>query len=193
MQDSASSGACSPQSLSIHSKGCEYEKPHLRHGGRAAVGGFALTAAAGEPEKYTLRYKFQPGETIRWEVEHLSMVRATVSRHTQTTETSSTSLKAWRVADVRPDGTATFEHRVEWVDMRQKLTGRDEVHYDSRTDGQAAAGLRDRRPVGRRPAGDRDHRPRTARSSSGSGIRVSKTTPRAIRRPPTSRPRTRAG
>ena len=40
----------------------------------------------------------------------------------------------WRVNGVRPDGSATFEHLVEWVDMRQKLTGRDEVHYDSRTD-----------------------------------------------------------
>ena len=102
-----------------------------------------LSAAAGEGQKYTLRYKFHPGETIRWEVEHRLMVRATVSRDTQTTETLSTSVSVWRVGKVQPDGAATFEHRVEWVDMRQKLTGRGEVHFDSRTDKTPPAGFED--------------------------------------------------
>ncbi len=103
----------------------------------------ALSAAAGEAETYTLRYKFHPGEVIRWEVEHQSQLRATVSKDTQNTETMSLSLKAWRVKDVRPDGSATFEHRVEWVDMRQTLTGRNEVHYDSRTDKKPPVGFED--------------------------------------------------
>ncbi len=76
--------------------------------------------------------------------EHRSMVRATVSRHTQTTETLSTSVNAVAGRQAfEPDGTATFEHRVEWVDMRQKLTGRDEVHYDSRTDKKPPVGFED--------------------------------------------------
>jgi hypothetical protein len=104
---------------------------------------FVLSAVADEGQKYTLRYKFHPGETIRWEVEHRSMVRATVSRDTKTTETLSNSVSVWRVGDVQPDGAATFEHRVEWVDMRHKLSGRDEVHYDSRTDKQPPVGFED--------------------------------------------------
>ena len=104
---------------------------------------FVLFAVAGEGQKYTLRYKFHPGETIRWEVEHRSMVRATVSRDTQTTETLSASVSVWRVGKVQPDGTATFEHRVEWIDMRHKLSGRDEVHYDSRTDKKPPVGFED--------------------------------------------------
>lgn len=103
----------------------------------------ALSAAASEAEKYTLHYKFHPGETLRWEVEHRSKVRATVSGTTQTTETLSTSVKAWRVADVLPDGSATFEHRVQWVNMRQTLTGRKEVHYDSRTGEKPPLGFED--------------------------------------------------
>ncbi len=102
-----------------------------------------LSAVAGESGKYTLRYKFHPGETIRWEVEHRSNVRATVSGTTKTTETLSISVKAWRLIDVRPDGAATFEHSVERVDMRQKLTGRDEVRYDSRTDAKPPVGFED--------------------------------------------------
>ncbi len=104
---------------------------------------FVLSAVADEGQKYTLRYKFHPGENIRWEVEHRSMVRATVSHDTQTTETLSASVSLWRVGKVEPDGTALFEHRVEWVDMRQKLTGRDEVHYDSRTDKKPPVGFED--------------------------------------------------
>lgn len=100
----------------------------------------AMSLFGGEAQKYPLRYKFQPGETIRWDVEHRSNVRTSVSGTTQTAETTSFSQKAWRVTGVKPDGAATFEHRVDWVDMRQKLTGRDEVRYDSRTDKKPPVG-----------------------------------------------------
>jgi hypothetical protein len=104
---------------------------------------FGLPLIAGEVAKYTLRYKFHPNETIRWEVEHRSMVRATVSRSTQSTETLSKSVNLWSVSEVQPDGTATFEHRVEWIDMRQTLTGRDEVRYDSRKGQKPPVGFED--------------------------------------------------
>jgi hypothetical protein len=101
------------------------------------------TACAGESaqEKYTLRYKFQPGETVRWNVEHRTNVRTTVSGTTQTAETLSLSVKQWRVSEVKPDGSVTFEHSVAQVDMRQKLTGRDEVRYNSKTDAKAPGGF----------------------------------------------------
>jgi hypothetical protein len=100
-----------------------------------------LVVRAAEPEKYALRYQFHPGETIRWEVEHRSMIRASVNGTTQDTETVSLSEKAWHVGAVDPDGTATIEHRVEWVDMRQRFKGSKEVHYDSRTDRQPPPGF----------------------------------------------------
>lgn len=102
-----------------------------------------LSVAAGEAEKYTLRYKFHPNETLRWDVEHRSMVRATVARVTETTDMVSNSVNTWRVKDVQPDGTAAFEHCVEWIDMRHKLPGRSEVHYDSRTGAKPPAGFED--------------------------------------------------
>ena len=98
-------------------------------------------APAAEPDKYVLRYKFQPGETVRWEVEHRTKSRATISRETQTVETLSLSVKRWRVADVAPDGAATFEHSVERVDMRQKLAGSSEVRYNSQTDAKVPPGF----------------------------------------------------
>jgi hypothetical protein len=84
--------------------------------------------------KHTLRYKFQPGQTLRWEVTHRARVETTVSGTTQTADTQTTSVKVWRVTAVASDGSATFEHSVESVDMRQKLSGRMETHYNSRTD-----------------------------------------------------------
>jgi hypothetical protein len=101
---------------------------------------FTLSATAGEPEKYTLRYKFLPGETVRWEVEHRSNVRTTVSKQSQSAETVSLSVKVWRTKEVKPDGTVTFVHSVDRVDMRQKLTGRNEVRYNSATDAKPPVG-----------------------------------------------------
>ena len=93
-----------------------------------------------EAEKYTLRYRFQPGEAIRWEVLQQARVKATVSGTTQTTETVTKSVKLWRVTGVKPDGTATFEHLVESVDMRHKFSGRQEVRYNSLTDEEPPPG-----------------------------------------------------
>jgi hypothetical protein len=95
--------------------------------------GKAAEEAAAKPdaEKYTLRYQFHPGETLRWNVAHRCQIRTSISGTTQTAETLTNSVKVWRVREVRPDGTATFEHMVESVQMRHKLSGRDEVRYDS--------------------------------------------------------------
>ena len=92
-------------------------------------------------EKFTLRYQFQPGETVRWEVLQQARVRTTISDTTQVAETVTKSVKAWRVKDVEPDGTATFEHLVESVDMRNQFTDRPEVRYRSLTDEQPPPGF----------------------------------------------------
>ena len=83
------------------------------------------------------------GDTLRWTVVHRCRVRTSVSASTQTAETTTTSVKVWRVHEVKPDGTVVFDHRVESVDMRHRLSGRDEVHYNSRTDPCAPHGFED--------------------------------------------------
>jgi hypothetical protein len=102
------------------------------------------TEKAGAPAaKHLLRYKFRPGETLRWEVEQRSEVRTTVSGTTQTAETSTASVKIWKVTDVTPEGNVKFVYSVDSVDMRQKLTGRQEVRYNSKTDKEPPAGFQD--------------------------------------------------
>ena len=106
------------------------------------VSGSVSLSAADEPgAKHTLRYKFQADETLRWQVTHRSNVRTTVSGSTQTAETTSQSVKVWRVKQVKPDGSVTFEQLVEDVDMRQQLSGHREVRYNSRKDKEPPHGF----------------------------------------------------
>jgi cell fate (sporulation/competence/biofilm development) regulator YmcA (YheA/YmcA/DUF963 family) len=98
------------------------------------------TARQTPSEKFTLRYKFRPGETLRWKVVHRARVDASVAGTSQTSETVSTSVKVWKVQKVESNGVATFEQAVENVDMWQKLTGRMEVRYNSQTDKKPPVG-----------------------------------------------------
>jgi hypothetical protein len=85
-------------------------------------------------KSYKLRYKFKPGEILRWEVEHRVRVRTTISGSTQTAETLSDSTKQWKVQSIDAAGNATLVHSVEHVSMWQKSDGRQETRYDSKTD-----------------------------------------------------------
>ncbi len=102
-------------------------------------------AAANEPsaktaKKYDLTYKFTPGETVRTEVVHRAAVQTTIQGTTQKADTNSHSIKVWRIDSVDEDGTATFTHMVEHIDMWQRTTGRNEVRYNSDEPGQVPSG-----------------------------------------------------
>jgi hypothetical protein len=103
----------------------------------------APSMAFAEGETFTLRYKFQPRENVVWKVEHRAKVRTTVSGTTQTAETISISAKRWQVSDVKPDGAFTFTHSVDYVDMRQQMSDREEERFDSRTGDKAGPGFGD--------------------------------------------------
>lgn len=102
----------------------------------------ALSAAADEtatpkpPEgpKHSLQYKFKPNEIIRTKVLQQVRLDTTIQGSTQVAETVSASVKAWKILSVAADGSATFEHSVESADLRQKVTGRQELSYNSKTD-----------------------------------------------------------
>ena len=49
-----------------------------------------------------LRYKFQMGEVLRYQVEHTADVRTTIEETTQQVKSNSESIKAWKVTDVLP-------------------------------------------------------------------------------------------
>jgi len=93
-----------------------------------------LTGTTPKNDKYLFRYQFSNGETVRWDVEHKAKVATTVEGASQTAETLTHSVKAWKVVETQPGGETTFVHSVESIDMRQKITGRQETRYNSATD-----------------------------------------------------------
>lgn len=82
-------------------------------------------------DTHTLRYKFTPGETVRWQVTEISQVRTTIAATTQQAQMDSRSVKAWKVKEVKENGEIVFEHSVEKAVMRHRVTGVAEQVYDS--------------------------------------------------------------
>ena len=98
-------------------------------------------AAAETPVvKYDLQYKFTPGETLRTEIIHRATVQTTIQGSSQTAETQSTSIKAWKVDSVSPEGTVQFIHMIESIDMWQRTQGRKEIRYNSADGGEVPPG-----------------------------------------------------
>ena len=93
--------------------------------------------------KYLLQYKFQPGEEIRASVAHEATIETSIGGTTQTTDMKSLSTKLWRVTAVDGSGAMTIENLVENVEMSNKMSGRQEVHYNSQTDKAAPLGYED--------------------------------------------------
>ena len=89
---------------------------------------------SGNRQRYVLKYQFQPGEVIRYEVVHQASIETTISGTSQTADTTSKSIKRWKVHEAEPLGKSVVEHSVEKIDMRHTISGRQEVSYNSETD-----------------------------------------------------------
>src|SRR5690242_10736809 len=100
-------------------------------------------AAGPDSAKYLLQYKFHEGEEVRAKVSHIAKIETAIGGTTQTTEMKSYSTKLWRVVAVDTSGAMTIENSVENVDLRNKMSGRQEVTYNSQTDKSAPPGYAD--------------------------------------------------
>jgi hypothetical protein len=116
---------------------------------RAMVMILAVTqhAAAADEHRdtttYQLQYKFHRGEEIRTKVAQVATIETTIGGSTQTTEMKSYSTKLWRITAVDESGAMTLENLVENVDLRNQMSGRQEVRYNSQTDAAAPLGYED--------------------------------------------------
>lgn len=90
--------------------------------------------AKADTRQYLLRYRYEKGDVLRWNVLQSLRITTSVRGKTERVETASRSSKIWTVVHVDGDGTATFEYKVEDVDMQHSKTGEDTSKYDSRKD-----------------------------------------------------------
>lgn len=97
----------------------------------------AAGAAQGAIHGYELEYKFRPGQTLRYQTQHLGTIETKIKGTTQTAQSRSLSRKIWQVRDVSDDQQATFTHTIDDVDMWQRSTGREEIRYQSQKDEKA--------------------------------------------------------
>jgi len=87
-----------------------------------------------DPDKILLRYRFNKGEELRWNVQHTLKMKNIIGGVEENIETRSRSVKIWKTIDVDAKGAATFEYRVEDIDLHQSQTGYDDALYNSRRD-----------------------------------------------------------
>lgn len=94
-------------------------------------------------KKFDLRYKFNRGDVLRYEVTHRASIQSTIDNTTQAAQTKTDSIKAWKVTDVLPEGDIEFTNVVEKVHMVNQLPEKDPVEYDSSKDEVAPPGFED--------------------------------------------------
>ena len=82
---------------------------------------------------YELKYKFTPGEEIRYVVVHRATVDTKIEGNREVSKSRSASTKVWKVESVEDD-VIKFAFFIEDVDMWQQSDGRDEVRYNSLKD-----------------------------------------------------------
>ena len=115
----------------------------LRSSALVAILLHATVGQADDAPTFDLKYQFKPGEVVRSEVVHRATVSTTIQGNEQTANTRTTSVKAWKIDGVKPDGTITLTHMVESVDMWHKMQGRQEQRFNSLTDKKPPQGFED--------------------------------------------------
>jgi hypothetical protein len=102
------------------------------------------TSDAKRVEKmYLLKYRFDRGDVMRYEVSHKASIRSTIDDTTQSAQTRTESVKAWKVLDVLPEGDYEFTTVVEKVHMVNQLPDHDPTEYDSAQDKIVPPGFED--------------------------------------------------
>jgi len=92
---------------------------------------------------YDLQYKLTTGTVLRYDVDHRAAIRSTIDETSQEAQTLTSSVKAWKVTDVLPNGQIEFMNVVERVHMQNKLPDRAPTEYDSTKDKVPPPGFED--------------------------------------------------
>lgn len=70
-----------------------------------------------EPKAVRLRYKFQPGQVVRYEVTDETKITALADEVTETQHTRTDTRRSYRVSGVNDEGSGDLELAIDWVRM----------------------------------------------------------------------------
>ena len=85
-----------------------------------------------EKEKWLLRYSWQAGDVLNWEVTHSNRTVTRIGTTTENIDTHTHSMKSWTVEKVDENGVGTVVNTVPWVDMRERREDGTMRSFDSR-------------------------------------------------------------
>lgn len=88
-------------------------------------------------QKHLLEYRLKKGDKIRWTVEHIASTRTQMAGESEETSSRSQSVKLWEVTSVDSLEQMTFDHKIESVNMWQKIGDQEPVAYNSKKDKEA--------------------------------------------------------
>lgn len=93
-----------------------------------------LESKSTREKTYQLAYKMSAGESVRSRIVHLVSMDTKIEGEFENLKSRSVSTRVFRIAGVDPDGNMTLVHVVESAELWQKVTGQDEVRFDSQKD-----------------------------------------------------------
>jgi len=92
----------------------------------------AAIADAVASKEYRLAYRMKAGQNVRSRVVHLVSMDTKIEGEFESLKSRSVSTRVFQISNVDDQGNMTFVHVVEDAELWQKVTGKDEVRYDSK-------------------------------------------------------------
>jgi len=83
-------------------------------------------------KEYRLAYRMKVGQNIRSQIVHLVSMDTKIEGEFESLKSRSVSTRVFQISNVDDQGNMTFVHLVEDAELWQKVTGKDEVRYDSK-------------------------------------------------------------
>jgi hypothetical protein len=86
-----------------------------------------------QKETYRLRYQFNAGETVRYQVTHMAKTKTRIKGTEENAQVHTVSDKVWQISDVSDEGDMTFVHSVDSVELTQQTGSAPELRWSSRS------------------------------------------------------------
>ncbi len=87
--------------------------------------------AAEAAKQYTLRYRFDPTETVSYEVTHIAKTKTRLRGVEEVSQVHTVSEKVWTFQKPAKSGSMTFDHSVAKVEMMQQTGEKPELRWNS--------------------------------------------------------------
>ncbi len=86
---------------------------------------------AADATKHTLRYRFAPAETVRYEVTHVAKTKTRLRGSEEVSQVHTVSEKVWGFQPESSNDKMTFDHSVSKVELMQQTGEQPEIRWSS--------------------------------------------------------------